>query len=211
MLKSLIVKDILNLKRNIIVLFFITILYSFLFIPTSGPETFTALSITMFSAASIISFSFDEESQWNTFALSTPISRKDLIVSKFALLLLFSLFGLVSGIVLSLVFSFKYPFINVNDYLVYCLLFLCISLDLGSLDILFITKFGINVSKTFIIAFYVIPYLLVLLVVKFLSYLGIDIPDNSIFTFSYIQPILTIFIMWISYKWSYKIIQKKDF
>ena len=50
----------------------------------------------------VTTFSFDENAKWEKYAMIMPISRKDLVLSKFVILLCFCLFGTVFGGVLGI-------------------------------------------------------------------------------------------------------------
>ena len=89
-MKSLIIKDLYNIGHNAKSMLFMLLVFAFVFIPYSGPEAYIITSGVLCSMMVITTFSFDDHSKWMKYAMVTPISKKDLVASKFIVLLIFS-------------------------------------------------------------------------------------------------------------------------
>ena len=72
-MKGLLLKDLLNLKKSIKLMLIIGIAYS-IFFSTFEPTTLTGLLTLLFAMQSLSSFSYDEFSKWDCYALSMPLS-----------------------------------------------------------------------------------------------------------------------------------------
>lgn len=213
MIKSLLLKDYYNLRKSTLLIIAIDVfLYSIVFLPSSGPVAYTMISVVMLSAVSITSFIYDDNSGWETYALATPISRRDLLLSKFLLIFIYTLIGLIIGLAVSAIwFVFNPNALDIWFYLPACLLIFCYSLDMGSLYLYVISKFGLGSSKLLIIGFYVVPILVISLIINLLVDMGIVISERQIMLFILVQPLITVLITWLSYHFSYKEMLKKDY
>lgn len=213
MIKSLLLKDFYNLRRStLFIIAMDAILYSVIFLPTSGPVAYTMISVLMLSAVSVTSFIYDDNSGWETYALATPISRRDLLLSKFLLILIYTLIGLVIGLTVSAIwFVFNPDTMYVWFYWWSCLLIFCYSLDMGSIYLYVISKFGLGSSKLLVIGFFVVPIVIIGMIVDWLTGIGVVISEAQIQMIILFQPLVTLVISWLSYHFSYKAIMKKDY
>ena len=93
-MKGLIIKDFLNLRNNIKTML-ITILIYLLFFISYDPSFLSGLLIMIFCLQSLSTFSYDEYANWDVFALSLPISRKELVLSKYIVFAIFPIAGTI--------------------------------------------------------------------------------------------------------------------
>lgn len=85
---GLILKDFLNLKKQIVPLLFFIAIYVVIAV-VSENASFYAGMVMIFSAMLPVSAcSYDERSGFNKYALTMPVSRKDLVLSKYAMSLI---------------------------------------------------------------------------------------------------------------------------
>ena len=94
MMKGLIIKDFLNLRNNIKTML-ITILIYLLFFISYDPSFLSGLLIMIFCLQILSTFSYDEYANWDVFALSLPISRKELVLSKYIVFAIFPIAGTI--------------------------------------------------------------------------------------------------------------------
>lgn len=212
-MKSLLIKDFYNLRKSLLVIFIIdAIFYAIVFLPSSGPEAFTAASTMMFSAVALTSYTYDDESGWNTYALATPISRKDLVLSKFVVLILYTLIGLLIGMIESLVYvAFSGISFDLSFYLIACALFFSFSMFVGSVYIYLISRFGMNTSKLLVLGMYVVPVLLLDGLYYLLDEMGIRLTIEQIQMGALAIPILCLGFVLLMYHLSYRLVLRKDY
>lgn len=224
-MKALFIKDIMNLKKIFKSYIFILLIYFFLFSFLSNYNNILSqilfLAIAFSAMVPMTSIAFDEQCNWEKYALSMPISRKDIVYSKyilgFFLLSLVFLFGLIislfsNNFLENLTISFIAFF--------YGLVIVCINFP-------FIFKFGVEKAR-FVNIFIMASVGIILLFIykmpqlyndrkswlslgNFFKYLS-EIPLNTIFTILFFIGIfISIILIFISVMISLKIYNNKEF
>lgn len=96
---GLIRKDLYSLSSSVKSIVLLMIVFGVIFIPQSGGLAF--ISVTVFIMASLVisTISLDNAVKWDKYALTLPLSRQDIVKSKYVLLLLLSIIGAVIGLV----------------------------------------------------------------------------------------------------------------
>lgn len=98
-----ILKDLLNLRRYartiaVFIAFFAVMTFS---LDESG--YMSAMIAILFAMLPVTSFVYDQQSRWDLFAQTLPVSRRDIVAAKYALALALIVAGTVIGTVLTLV------------------------------------------------------------------------------------------------------------
>lgn len=105
-LKGLLCKDILMLKSYRKSLFMFLLI--FVLVSIVQKSFFAILPIMMvlgFGMTALATFSYDEQAKSDKFMLTLPLTKKDMVLSKYILTILFTLFGAVIGIVLTIILN----------------------------------------------------------------------------------------------------------
>ena len=93
-------------------------------------------------------------SKWDRYCLITPLSRKQIVLSKFLVMGIFSLAGIIISTILGLIVGFATnKFSNINDVFNVLIIFIfstIFSFCLGSVNITFIYKMGVEKSRMYI-------------------------------------------------------------
>ncbi len=98
-MKGLLIKDILNLRINLLLCGALLLLYSCLNAFSEFQYSIINYFILICSTFLITSFYLDESSKWNAFALAMPVSRKELVLSKFLLKWILHMVGFVFALI----------------------------------------------------------------------------------------------------------------
>ena len=98
-MKSLILKDLYNIGHNMKSMLLILVVLAVGLISSAGTESYVVASGIICGTMVITTFSFDNMSKWPRYAMIMPVSRKDLVASKFIVLLIFAVGGAVAGLV----------------------------------------------------------------------------------------------------------------
>ena len=102
-MRGLIIKDLLNLKKQAGYLTLFIALYAILSIYMGNVEFVAGMIILLCAILPITAMSYDERAKWDRYALSMPVSRRDVVLSKYMLGLLLilpgSLLALICGII----------------------------------------------------------------------------------------------------------------
>lgn len=215
---GLIIKDLLQLKSYKKSLILSIILYIFIALSQSdinGISTMLIIMLTIgFGMYSIATFNYDEIAKSDKFILSLPITRKDIIISKYIFVIGSTLLGGILSILLSLImiliFTRNIP--NILDLL---------SLGSGavfgiglieSIQIPCIYKWGAEKGRLHMF----ILIMFVSLVLGGISFVSFDVTSVSsviskmekILPFVLVAAIVLMYF--ISYKISYRIYNKKE-
>ena len=81
-MKSLLLKDLYNMRTNVRYLLVMMLVFAVAFIP-NGYLNFLFITSTMFSVMMVSTFSYDEYAKWNRYALVMPIQKRDIVAGKF--------------------------------------------------------------------------------------------------------------------------------
>ena len=202
-MKGLLLKDFLTFRKPMIVVFiFIVALYSIIFSKDIG--ILSTLAFTMPFVITYLSVGMDEQSNWNSYAVSMPISRKNLVLSKYVLWIVLNVLGLLILIVTSI-------FIENTDFRKILLLFV-FEIIMLSIMLPCILKYGM--TKGFL-GFIVV--ILIFGVILAVMYLISQLPQNHTYiniikhVIIIVAIILPLTFLAISMKISIGIYSKKDF
>lgn len=106
-IKGLMIKDLLQLKnytRTLVIFICIFIVTSIAQEPSRNVLTIMmTLGFSMFSVASL---SYDEMAKADKYILTLPLTRKDIIVSKYILVILSTIIGAIIGVVATIIITF---------------------------------------------------------------------------------------------------------
>ena len=220
-IKGLLLKDLYvfrNFKGNIIFSAFM-----FIFLITIGSirmDMFTIGSISFlifFGMNSISSFSYDENADSDKYLLSLPITRKDIVLSKYLFVFLNSFISILVGILVSFIITIlvRGKVGNIGNSLRICFIAFTSVSFLMCANIPCIYKWGVEKGRMQSV---IIPALFIFLLGIFGSILLLLFPEiylniDLLYVFKispYICVILNILFYIISYLISYKIFLNKS-
>ncbi len=213
-MKSLVMKDLYNvghnMKSTLVVIFFMGVFITF----TSDGDTsfYSIFCAVMFSMMVITSFSYDTLSNWEHYAMILPVTRRDVVRGKFAVLLLLSLTGAVLGLLVGLLSAAIVPnaTLDLGEQAFYMLPSFTVSIFMGSTSIPLIFKFGAEKARLMLMATFVLPALLLIAVLKLMEQAGVHLTDQMVVTFFTAAPVLVLVWAYVMYRISCGIFQKKE-
>ena len=218
-IKGLITKDILqlkNYKKTLIVFILIFILTSIS--GKSGVENMLAIILTLgFGMFSMASFNYDELNKTDRYVLTLPLTKRQVILSKYILVICSTIIGSIIGIVLGFIVTFiiDKQFPNIGEL---------ISVGLGgifgigliqAIQIPCVYKWGAEKGRIQMVIVTAVVTLLVggIMFVGKKANIQFQI-NNFIEEISAFLPLIlavaTLIMYYISYKISYKIYDKKE-
>ncbi len=222
-MKGLIIKDLLQLKNYIKTLIIFIVIFIFVSSEQQNEnmDGVLTLMITLgLGMFGIATFSYDEMAKADKYILTFPVTRKEVVLSKYILQFILTTVGAILGtilsIIISLIFSKALP-----DYIT------LISITLGgmcgiglveAIQIPCIYKMGAEKGRIYMfiitLVFAFIIGGIIFLGEKIVTSFSINLNSINIILDSIFPLILLIFIMveyFISYQISYKIYSKKEF
>ncbi len=217
-IKGLMTKDLLQLRsyrKSLIIFIIIYFLVAISQSSINGISTMLVIMLTLgLGMFSMATFNYDEVSKTDKYILTLPLTRKEVVLSKYIFCICSTLIGCIIGMVLSFIITFIFTKSIPN-------IFEIISIGIGAI-------FGISIIETIQIpCIYkwgaekgrLNMFILVIIVSSILggiSYINFDIiqVSNLLSLIEKILPIILLiaifFINFISYKVSYKIYSKKE-
>lgn len=156
-MKGLILKDLYNLRKYGKTLFLIAALYFMLSFMMDNADIFVGMIVIMFAITTVTSFAYDNQSGWDVYVNTMPVSKKDVVLSKYVL----SLFLILTGGLLSVLMGWVNGLIrnigNFSETLVTAYALCAVGLLFISILLPFVYKFGVERARVIIIAVVVIP------------------------------------------------------
>ena len=216
-MKGLLIKDILNMKnymKQLVLVLIFFIAYG-IFLKNG---TFVGTMITlMLSMQVITTMSYDEYAKWDKYALTMNINRKDIIISKYIFFTISIIIGIVVGITTSIAINQIAKLdTGMNEIIVTSIVVPCVFAILFSIIIPVVFKTGVEKGRIVMMLILFIPALLVGAIVKISEKANITMPSPSnleiLMKFGVLGLVLlTILAVFISYKVSLSIYNKKEF
>ncbi|OMK35564.1 hypothetical protein BER30_002232 [Clostridioides difficile] len=144
-MKGLILKDLLNLKGNIKFILLFIIMFGFMSSLGDGNvNNFIGVIIVLCTTMIVSTFSYDDLNKWDSYVLTMPINRNDIVLSKYLTMLIFSFIGVLVSLIVSVTIGYFKNTLILNETLLINALILSISVCFGSLILPLIYKFGIE-------------------------------------------------------------------
>lgn len=215
---GLIMKDFINLKKNMRIIPILAVVYAIMAITTEDANFFTAIFTMLFAILNLSLFSYDEMAKWDTYAITLPITKNNLIQVKYMMMLILTFIGALFSMIFSTLINFFKNEDAFQTNLIACglgaatvILFYCITLPI-------IIKLGVEKARLVFFVVYFVPLILLSSFSKIIEAKGLTMPDNvkKILNFlvenSYLAvPLLVIIALVISYNISLRIYKKKEF
>lgn len=201
---GLLYKDIVNLKAQFKVMALLVILYSF-FAFASGNSAMLGAIITILGAMMpITALAYDEKAHWDKYALTMPVSRNQIVMSKY---LLGSGFVMIA-FVINLIFNLLTGMMPTDMYLP-------VTFALTAAGFLFMTllfpvmiKFGVEKGRIMMFLLILLPTIFAMIGSK----LNLPLPSEELLLLlPYIGFVGSILLCGISLLISMKIYQNKEF
>ncbi|MEB2278485.1 ABC-2 transporter permease [Lysinibacillus xylanilyticus] len=206
---GLILKDLMTIQRQLKTQAFVLIFFLFISIfMQQGLMLFTII-IFIVTFQTITALTYDEQSSWDKYANTLPISKGDIVLSKYILSILLMLFGLI--LALPIVFIFHrftnnwpsaafFPTFNLLVTLAFCMLALLLPIYI---------KFGSIKGRMVLIAFCFIPGFLFGLLKEYFPDMTFIL--SNLKTYMFVAPFAGLLILWLSSLISTAIYQQKEF
>lgn len=206
---GLILKDLMTIQRQLKTQAFVLIF--FLFISIFMQQGFMLFTIIIFIVTfqAITALTYDEQSSWDKYANTLPISKGDIVLSKYILSILLMLFGLM--LALPIVFIIHrltnnwasaafFPAFNLLVTLAFCMLALLLPIYI---------KFGSIKGRMVLIALCFIPGFLFSLLKEYFPDMILIL--SNLKQYMFFTPFAGLLILWLSSLISTAIYQHKEF
>ncbi len=202
MMTGLILKDLLNLKQQMKSLLIVLAVWLFISVMNGNGYFFGGFFVMYVVMIPMTTMSMDERSKWERYALTMPVTRTELVLSRYVLSLLTALVGLVLTFIVCWVMS-KNPVESLNASLA----LLCVGVIFASLVLPIIFKMGVDKGRIIMMIVFLVPFLLAFLLPK----AGIQ-PNEAVLAKAIgLVPIAALVLLILSVYVSISIYKKKEF
>ncbi len=203
-MKGLLIKDLYALKKQGKVMAALIIFYLAFSIATKNLGLFSSVSISLSILLPITSMSLDEYNKWDTYAVSMPVSRKSIVLSKYILGLGLNITITIIVCIVNFIFVYFGANSNYGDVVATGLNIAGGGVLLLSILLPIIYKFGVEKARLLMLLIFLVPAL----VFALLPEMDWNINAKPLL---YIGPVLLIFILLLSIAISSRIYTGKEF
>lgn len=201
---GLILKDLLNLKRQGKLLGILILFYLFLSVSTKNSSFFGGVIAVMCALLPVTAMSFDERCKWDKYALTMPVNRRDLVLSKYILAAIFCAAGFLINFIYNLITGSG----EITEVLQISLSLLSVGLFLLSLLLPILFKYGVEKGRLLMILVLFLPTAIVI----FLSSQGFSLPEGkNLDQLAWLFFPAALLLFFISISVSVGIYRKKEF
>ncbi|MEL7662275.1 ABC-2 transporter permease [Acetobacterium wieringae] len=206
-MKGLILKDLLNLKSTFKMLSVMMVFFAVVFLPQGNGFIF-GMIILMFAMMVVTTISYDDLAKWDAYALTMPVTRAEMVLSKYLVMVILNTLGAVLSLTVGFVGSIIMGKSFDLEILAIVGVIYLVALIFGSVIIPLIYKFGTEKARLMLFLCALIPTALILLLEQF----NVPLPTTGnpwIYLFLLIG--LSVAGVILSYLISLKIYTKKEF
>ena len=202
-MKGLLLKDMINMgkqTRSLLIIFFFYLVFAFF---SEDRTIFGGIISIMMVMMVITSLAYDERAKWDRYALTMPLSRSQMVLSKYLLGLIFSAFAMLVNIALLSLFS-PTPF---GEVLILAFTFFGIGMFILAVLLPLMYHFGVEKGRMLMILVLFLPTAAILA----LSRAGINPPGEDLMqALPYILPGVVVLTVGLSILLSLRIYRGKE-
>lgn len=204
-MKGLLLKDLLNLKKQWVIVGALIIFYALLALQSGSGAMLGGVLAVLAAMMPVTAFSFDEKAKWDKYALSMPVSRRDLVLSKY----IFGLGFCVLAFAVNMVFNSLLDSGNkLKETLIISYALFAVSLLFMLLILPVLFRFGVEKGRLLMLAILFVPTAIVTLGVTS----GSGLPDEkTLMHMLSLTPLLLILLLIASMALSLRIYARKEF
>ncbi|WP_019850240.1 ABC-2 transporter permease [Desulfitobacterium sp. PCE1] len=207
-MKGLMIKDIFALKTQGKILLALLVFYAVYSIVFQNPSMLAAMIILLCIMLPMTTMAYDEKSKWDKYALSMPIQRRTIVLSKYCFAIIAELLGVVIVGVLGGVIVFFTGEMEIRELLIMTLALGGVGLFLLAVILPILFKFGIEKARFIVLLVFFIPSMVAMMLPR----LGLEPPSlETIKLLGYASPLIVIGMLLLSMKASIGIYNRKEF
>ena len=202
-MRGLLIKDIINMKAQTKVLILLIVFQFFVAISIENTSMLGGIIAIMAAMLPITAMAYDEKAKWDRYALTMPITRRDLVLSKYILGIGFSVIAFIFNILLNVILGY-YPtkeiFILSAAFLGAGLLFLTLVMPV-------MFKYGVEKGRIVMMIMIFSPTAVAVLLQK----VNLAPPSQAFLDqLVYVIPAVLVVLLGLSILLSVRIYQKKE-
>ncbi|WP_195267295.1 ABC-2 transporter permease [Eubacterium sp. 1001713B170207_170306_E7] len=208
-MKGLIIKEFLGLRQYFRVLGFLLFAYIIMSWCLRTTGIFPAINAFLIMICVLNSFNYDELNHWEPFVLTFPLSKTDMVRSKYLFILLLCAASTVMTLLLSLTVGY-FLHTSLSTVIIGSAASIFAGMFLAALFTPVIYQYGTEKARYIIVAIIMVPTFLLMTFGRYLNpYLP---PGPQVLTLlAWALPVLVIFLFFLSYRISKRIVLKREY
>ncbi|OPJ57725.1 ABC-2 transporter permease [Clostridium oryzae] len=159
---GLLLKDLINLKKNFMISSLAIVYVFFQCIFYKDTSMFNMMIVLILIFAPMISISYDERSNWDRYALSMPLSKTDIVTSKYILGILLNAIAFI----INMIFNLMGTSIGLHSNYLLALTFTSAGILFIAVYLPIIFKFDSEKGRYIFLIIYIMPFILGYLMFK---------------------------------------------
>lgn len=196
-MKSLMLKDLYNIGHNVKSMLFILIVWAVGFVPTSGTGGYLVMCTILCSMMTVTTFTFDDMAGWTPYALVMPVTRREIVLAKYAVLAVFCTVGDLFGLMVGGVCGFVTGEYTVGPQAFAQLAALAlagwaVAFAAGSVAIPLVYRFGAERARILLLLSFLVPAALCAAVYGMLWATGIPVSEELLTALFCVSPLLAL-------------------
>ncbi len=201
---GLIIKDLINLKKLSKIYLLLMAFYFIVGMAGGNQDMFSGMVVMLAVMIPITALSYDEKNKWDRYALTMPLMRGTIVLSKYVLGLIFLITAFILAFLSNIIFTETILYEN----LMINLTILSVGIMMMSFVLPIILKFGVEKGRILMMIVFFTPVAIIAMLPK----LGIPTPEQgTIEIFLKYLPVAAIITYALSILISMSIYKKKEF
>lgn len=209
-MKGLILKDLYNLKKQTKLFVILGIFYILFGILQKNPSFGIVICTVFLIILPITAYSFDERDKWNSLAVTMPVKRSHLVLSKYILAGIFTLVGLAFSAVCALAVAAAGTEVSVRELVLSALVSAGVGITGLSLVLPVVFKLGTEKGRIFMMAVFLIPSMMIVVIGRLYPDYRFTVTPELMRILPFAAVGLLVFILIVSMAVSVRIMQKKE-
>ncbi|GAB6107355.1 ABC-2 transporter permease [Fusibacter bizertensis] len=203
-MNGLIYKDMINLKAQARVMVLLIVVYAVIAVSSGSTVMLCAMMSILSAMMPLTAMAYDEKSKWDKYAMTMPVSRRDLVLSKYWLGGGFLLLTFVINVVFNLIVGIMVT----DEIFLVSLALLAAGVWFMSLTLPLVFKFGVEKGRTAMFILIALPTIVAVLFSK----LNLPMPSESFWKMlPIVIAVTSVLVLVLSMLISISIYQKKEF
>lgn len=212
-MSGLLVKEYYTLHRYIKQYILLFIFFGALTVYMDSVIYFQAMVTMSMCMLVFTGMSYDSTAGWDKYVMTMPVSRKDVVRSKYIICVIYAATAIVVSGIFSIIINRIYPMEDVGLMLmtIMAMTLLCLIFIIYSILLPMIFKLGVEKTRILMIAVIMIPVFAILGTAEYMPESVLDFIEQHAAIFGAAGVIMSVLIYCISYFISVRIFSKKEF
>lgn len=212
-MSGLLVKEYYTLRRYFKQYILLYIFFGVISIYMESLIYFQAMVTMSMSMLIFTGMSYDAMAGWDKFVMTMPVSRKEVVLSKYVSCVIYAASALIISIIFSVIVNNIHPIGNSSlmPMLAMAATLCCLIFIIYSILLPMIFKLGVEKTRILMIAIIMIPIFIILSVADYLPKTALDFIEQHRTIFGVAGVVMSILIYIISYFISVGIFSNKEF